>query len=204
MNRATSPHSQIIVEEKSRNRTIITTGNIRVEIGEINFDITGLPKFLLLDQAGYKYFHDKQLITELFRGHSIAIDGGNDIPNLELTNVNYYMPTRRKIVDLSDDGLNLAESLAVLVSKGAEQIIFTDGENGSYAFSQGKLVFASGLDLPIKSTLGAGDVFHGAFVDGIIDGLDIEKNLLRSNLCAAMACSAIDGQSGIPTKDRLE
>ena len=47
-------------------------------------------------------------------------------------------------------------------------------------------------------------MFHGAFIDGILSHIPTEENLRRSNLCAALSCRAIDGQSGIPRREELE
>jgi sugar/nucleoside kinase (ribokinase family) len=54
------------------------------------------------------------------------------------------------------------------------------------------------------STLGAGDVFHGALLACLQRGLSLSEALVRANACAALSCRALDGRSAIPTWDELE
>ena len=51
-----------------------------------------------------------------------------------------------------------------------------------------------------KSLLaGAGDVFHGAFIYGLLQEWQIEKIAKFSNAVAAMKCRKLGGRAGIPT-----
>lgn len=52
-------------------------------------------------------------------------------------------------------------------------------------------------------TLGAGDVFHGAFVLGIARGLDPEQALVAASAAAAIKCTRPGGRNGAPTEDEL-
>jgi len=52
-------------------------------------------------------------------------------------------------------------------------------------------------------TLGAGDVFHGALLAQLLEGLSLNDALMRANVVAALSCKGLDGQSAIPTKDQL-
>ena len=54
------------------------------------------------------------------------------------------------------------------------------------------------------STLGAGDVFHGALLACLARGLSLRDSLVRANACAALSCRALDGRSAIPSWDELE
>ena len=54
------------------------------------------------------------------------------------------------------------------------------------------------------STLGAGDVFHGALLACLVRELPLRDALTRANACAALSCRALDGRSAIPTWDELE
>jgi len=54
------------------------------------------------------------------------------------------------------------------------------------------------------STLGAGDVFHGALLACFVRGLELRDALRHANACAALSCRALDGRSAIPTWNELE
>ena len=51
----------------------------------------------------------------------------------------------------------------------------------------------------VRSTLGAGDVYHGALLAGLLDGRSIRGAMAYASTAAALACRALDGRSAIPT-----
>jgi sugar/nucleoside kinase (ribokinase family) len=50
----------------------------------------------------------------------------------------------------------------------------------------------------VLSTLGAGDVFHGALVAAVVRGLPLAEQLAFANVTAALSCRGLDGRSRIP------
>jgi sulfofructose kinase len=58
--------------------------------------------------------------------------------------------------------------------------------------------------IDVRSTLGAGDVFHGALLAGLVEERPLGEALDRASACAALACEALDGRSGIPDVARLD
>jgi sugar/nucleoside kinase (ribokinase family) len=56
----------------------------------------------------------------------------------------------------------------------------------------------------VASTLGAGDVFHGALLASLADERSLAEALRRANATAALSCRGLDGRSGIPTAPELE
>ena len=65
-------------------------------------------------------------------------------------------------------------------------------------------VVLPGFPVDAVSTLGAGDVFHGALLACLSRGLALRDSLVRANACAALSCRGLDGRSAIPTWDELE
>lgn len=56
------------------------------------------------------------------------------------------------------------------------------------------------FDVTVHGTLGAGDVFHGAFTLGLAEGMDTVANIRRSSAAAAIMCMRGGGRAGIPTR----
>jgi sugar/nucleoside kinase (ribokinase family) len=52
-------------------------------------------------------------------------------------------------------------------------------------------------------TLGAGDVWHGAFAWGLVKGLPMRDIVQWANLAAAMKCEVFGGVTGTPTWAQL-
>ncbi len=50
----------------------------------------------------------------------------------------------------------------------------------------------------VVDTNGAGDVFHGAYIAGILQGWDLETVLYFASGAAALKCTRIGGRAGIP------
>jgi sulfofructose kinase len=134
------------------------------------------------------------------RGARLSIDGGNPIPDLDLLGVALYAPTENALAAAFPGGAE--EALAA----GAELVVVTHGGEGSSAWSSSGRHRADAFDLgrEIVSTLGAGDVFHGALLAQLVKGQPIAEALEAANWCAYLSCAALDGRSAIPTAKELE
>ncbi len=58
--------------------------------------------------------------------------------------------------------------------------------------------------VPVVDTLGAGDVWHGAFALALGEQLAIPEAVRFSNAAAALKCTKSGGRDGIPTRDKIE
>jgi sulfofructose kinase len=118
---------------------------------------------------------------------SLSVDGGNHIADLDLERVALYAPT-----EASDDG------------RRAKLTVVTRGAGGCTAYTDDATIDVPGFPVGVVSTLGAGDVFHGALLACLVRRLPLRDALVRANACAALSCRALDGRSAIPTRDELE
>jgi sulfofructose kinase len=115
----------------------------------------------------------------------LSVDGGNPIPNLDLSTVELYAPSH-------DDG------------RRAKITVITRGADGCTAFVDGDRLEVPGYPVDgVVSTLGAGDVFHGALLAALARGLDLADALAKANAAAALSCRSLDGRSAIPSWDEL-
>jgi sugar/nucleoside kinase (ribokinase family) len=90
------------------------------------------------------------------------------------------------------------------VSVDSGNPVVTRGAPGCTAFADGEAVEVRAHPVDVVSTLGAGDVFHGALLACLVRGLELRDALVRANACAALSCRALDGRSAIPAWDELE
>jgi sugar/nucleoside kinase (ribokinase family) len=56
----------------------------------------------------------------------------------------------------------------------------------------------------VQSTLGAGDVFHGALLAAFVRGHGLHDALVFASAAAALSCRGLDGRSAIPSPAELE
>jgi sulfofructose kinase len=136
-------------------------------------------------------------------GPLISFDAGYGVEDFDSTTVDLFVPTDRQMA-LRYPGVDLAVALENDSLKASNTVVATQGSAGSSGFSsETGLVTASGFKVEVKSTLGAGDVFHGALVAQIIQGFSLQEALHRANAVAALSCRGLDGQSMIPTTAEL-
>jgi sulfofructose kinase len=65
------------------------------------------------------------------------------------------------------------------------------------------VIESAAFAVPVRDTTGAGDVFHAAFVWGLLRGLAPREVLRAANAAAAMSCRALGAQGGLPTEAEL-
>ncbi len=100
---------------------------------------------------------------------------------------------------LATGSTDLAEGMRILEerSRGA-WIVVTQGAAGAVARIDGRVERFPGYRVEVVDTTGAGDVFHGAFVIGCLQGMELRETIDFSNAVAAMKCRALGGREAIP------
>ena len=99
-------------------------------------------------------------------------------------------------VTRTNDPVKAVEKL----SKGGYSTVgITLGSKGSIFKTEGKIVRQEALKVKVVDTTGAGDVFHGAFGYGLIQGWDVQKTAEFASAVSALKCTKLGGRAGIPT-----
>ena len=82
-------------------------------------------------------------------------------------------------------------------------VVATDGGNGVHWLDGGHR-HMDGFDVDVVDTLGAGDVFHGAFALAVAEGKELEPALRWASAAAAIKCTSFGGRAGIPTRAEVD
>jgi sulfofructose kinase len=80
----------------------------------------------------------------------------------------------------------------------------TLGRLGSMAWVNRKFFYAEGFNIKAVDTTGAGDVFHGGFIYGLLQNWEVEKMLRFANAAAALKCLDLGGRRGIPPLEKTQ
>jgi sulfofructose kinase len=80
----------------------------------------------------------------------------------------------------------------------------TLGPSGAMAWVNGEIFYAGGFNVKTFDTTGAGDVFHGGFIYGLLQNWEVEKILRFANAVAALKCLDLGGRRGIPTLEKTQ
>ncbi len=155
--------------------------------------------------AGAAWVHVDHLGWPALRDHvtdprvRISVDAGNPIPGFTPAGVDLYVPTAAALAERYDDA-PLEELLSAALDEGAAAVVATSGASGSIvAQPDGSRHTVPGHEVDVVSTLGAGDVFHGALLAGLAHGRTISDATRYANVTAALSCRGLDGRSAIPT-----
>ena len=89
-------------------------------------------------------------------------------------------------------------------AEGPEIVVFTFGEKGCAGLSDDGFFRIPAFPVHAVDTVGAGDVYHGAYAAALVKGFSAEKAALYASALAAIKCTRIGGRAGIPRFDTLE
>ena len=100
--------------------------------------------------------------------------------------------------------LNLQEELEQVHAQGPRIVVFTFGERGAVGLEDGTYFHVPAFRVDAVDTVGAGDVFHGAFLAELLKGSSAYECTVFASAAAAIKCTRIGGRSAIPTREVLE
>jgi sulfofructose kinase len=105
-----------------------------------------------------------------------------------------------RLVDYLIAGSSFAEDPRELADRyGCPVAGITRGAEGAVFFAHGRLLQSDAFKVPVVDTTGAGDVFHGAFIYGLLQHWGLEDVIRFAHAVAAMKCMHIGARRGIPT-----
>lgn len=199
-----TPVTLVFVEAGSGERTLVpdTRGVPPIELTDGDIARCAETEWIHVDQTGHPTvakLRDAGVRTK------VSFDGGNVDREYDLGQVDLYAPTERALL-ARYPGRALADAIAAATAEGPDLVVVTRGDQGSVAAGRTSSVTAEAapFETDVVSTLGAGDVFHGALLAALLDGMNLHEALRRANAAAVMSCRALDGRSAIPTRAELE
>ena len=191
-----SSTSVVVVTRGQASRAILHRPADSIVISETGWSLIERAEWLHVDQAGWP------LVDGWWRSRPdrprLSVDAGNPIVGVSLDGVDLYVPTiaalRRRYGDHPSTDL-----LAAAIDEGARVVVATDGANGVDVIgTEEPTLHVAAFDGDVHSTLGAGDVFHGALLAAIDRGLCRRDAVEYANAVAFLSCRGLDGRSAIP------
>ncbi|MFC1476871.1 carbohydrate kinase family protein [candidate division KSB1 bacterium] len=135
----------------------------------------------------------------------ISFDGG----------AHRYRPELDELIALSDICIiarNFAEEFTEksdidkagvkILANGPETAVITGGVDGSWVFTHGTSFHQQAFRAPeVVDTTGCGDCYHGAFLYGLVNGMNLRETARFAAAAAALNCRALGGRAALPTID---
>ena len=98
---------------------------------------------------------------------------------------------------------SILKGLKIVEHHSNNWICVTDGERGVFFLDSGKLVQLKPPKTKVVDTLGAGDVWHGAFSLALSYDKSMIEAIKFANIIASKKCQKYGSKSGAPYKDEL-
>ena len=177
----------IVVSKSEQSRAIMVMPHDQIPKKPLD---TSKYQWIHVDQAGMRALKT----WGISRGGSakLSIDIGYATEGLNPGDYDLYAPSENITTDTTSA---VKDKNIVVISQGEKGSLYCDG------LSSGSV---PAINAEILSTLGAGDVFHGALVATQVWNKEISEAVLIANTVAGLSCRGLDGQSGIPRKNELD
>ena len=191
-----TPQSVNIACSDTASRFLIVVNSPAIEVEAV---LDASPAWFHFDADGFKAARTA-IQSGRLKGR-VSVDAGVAI-GIDLRGVDLYAPTRERII--ADFGGSLEDAMRAAVANGAGEVVVTIVAEGSAILSCGVISYQPAYPVEVLSTLGAGDVFHGALVAALVRDLPLGEAVRCATVAAALSCRALDGQSAIPTRAELD
>ncbi len=101
-------------------------------------------------------------------------------------------------------GDDLKSALRVATARLPGWVCVTDGAQGTYWLDGDTPRHAPAFPVDVRDTLGAGDVWHGAFTLALAEGRGEAQAVRFANAAAALKCTTFGGRKGCPDRAALD
>ncbi|WP_417392284.1 carbohydrate kinase family protein [Gimesia sp.] len=138
-------------------------------------------------------------------GAKVCLDAGSLKPGMEelIPYLNVMNCPRRFISEYLDtDDIHAAGQ--ELLQQGPELVTITDGVNGAWLFTDSDRLHCDALPVLSLDTTGAGDIFSGALLYGILEDWPVERTLKFACVTAALKCERLGNRDALPTLAEIE
>lgn len=197
----------IIVEAGTGRRTILWTGEGKSHLSadEVDRDIILNSRYLHLD-----HYSMEAALSAAQIAHEgdvqVVLDAESIQPGIE-----QLLPLVHVLIVCADFAYNYTgksncdDALNSLFEKtNAHTVVVTDGKNGSYCRTAEQYHRQKAFSIDVVDTTGCGDVYHGAFIFGLMQNWSLARTAEFASAAAALNCRGLGGQAAIPSRKEVE
>ncbi len=199
--------SFIVIEKETGKRTIFWTKPTVAPLSpdEINKDIIRNARVLHLDELMIEGSLEAARCAK-DAGVTVVVDAGSlREGSLELIKMADYVITSEVFAKQYYSNNYDAKAAAMeLLKLGSRAVVVTLGDKGSITVSKESYFYQPAFKIKAVDTTGCGDVFHGAFIFGLIQRWDLKETIRFASATAALKCRNIGGRTSIPDLREVE
>lgn len=198
-----SAASVVVVSRESSTRAICNRQPPVVDLAAqpVVMELLAASTWVHVDHIGWA--PTRSAIGRLMHSPLVSYDGGHQVAGFSAAGLSLYAPTIEALQIRFGPG-EPEELLGQAQQESGGAVVATAGSAGSWALEKtGALTQVPTFSVEVVSTLGAGDVFHGALVAALADDHPLPDAVRRANATAALSCRVLDGRGAIPTLSEL-
>ena len=191
--------SVIVVSKASESRAIVTrpVPPVSFPAGSRFHELLQAAAWVHVDHLGWNAVASLPAFSA--GSLNISVDAGNPIPAFSPRGIALYVPTIERLRAEYGADLSPAALLQKAADDGASAVVATAGSEGAWVKDgNGDPVHVPATPATIVSTLGAGDVYHGALLAAVAAGLPLVEAAAFAGRTASASCQGLDGRSAIP------
>ena len=201
----TSSLSVVLSEAAAGSRTILHKGGsaLRYTVDDIDADMLRSAKYFFICQADRVV--DQAVDIARAAGVKIFIDAdgySEEIMNM-LPKIDIFVGSQYFYNRLFGDE-HYEKNCRRVMHMGPQTVLFTLGAQGCIGVSEEGFFKLPAFPVEVVDTVGAGDVFHGAFLAGLLTGRDVKEAARFACATSAIKCTRIGGRAGIPDTKTVE
>lgn len=184
--------SYIIVNKSNASRTSLATQGLDKSINDIDINID--PDIILID--GHEVELSKKVILSN-KNAIVVIDAGRCTKDvIDLCHLCNYIVCSKSFAEEYSCSTDVDVMMTKLRDDFKCESIITLEDEGCAYYDNGVKVVKS---IPTKAldTTGAGDIFHGAFVYGLVNNWDMYKILCFASVASGMSVTRLTGRKSI-------
>lgn len=200
-----SPFCLSLSEEEFKTRIFIGKGGTAGELQpeEIDWEYLKQAAYLHLENGNAASRRAAEFAKE--NGITTVMDADGyrqDIVEL-LPKLDVFIPSAFFYKDMFGE-LDYEEGCRRLLEQGPKTVVVTLGSKGCVGMTQRDGFFkVDSFQVPVRDTTGAGDVFHGAFIVGMLEGMEAPECARFASAAAAIKCTCFGGRTGIPNRETV-
>jgi sulfofructose kinase len=199
-----SPVSAILVDAQGE-RMIISYSDPQMP-DDADWLPTSLPEGARAVLADTRWGEGALAVLRLARQAGVpgVLDGDRKPPHPDLVGTASHVAfSAQALRELSSEDDPRA-GLARVAREGPTWLAVTLGQEGVLFIENGEVVHIPAFVVETVDTLGAGDVWHGAFTLALAEGQSERAAIRFASAAAAIKCTRFGGRAGAPRRDEIE
>jgi sulfofructose kinase len=139
-------------------------------------------------------------------GVKVSLDAGSQYPGIAavVAVTDFLVTSEEFALNFTKRTDPKAAAEAIYRQYQPEIIIVTQGKRGGFYYNGKEFKEYPAYQVAVVDTTGAGDVFHGAFVYGYLQGWDWGRITRFASAVSALKCTRPGGRTGIPSLNEVE